>query len=55
MADAAAIDVTEIHEELLQLRQGVSAMNDHLSATSTIDGVDESMVQAQLEFIDAAR
>jgi hypothetical protein len=52
---AAAVDVEEIHNELLQLQQGMRAMSNHLSLSATVDGADESMLSAQVHFIDAAR
>ena len=55
VSGAVEVDVEEIHKELLQLQQGLTAMSNHLSATSTSDGVDKSMLSAQMEFADAAR
>ena len=55
VSGAAAVDVEEIHKELLQLQQGLTAMSNHLAATSSSDGVDTSILSAQMEFADAAR
>jgi hypothetical protein len=55
VADAAAVSIDEIHTELLELQQGMGAMSAHLSATSAVDGVDDSMLPAQMQFIDTAR
>lgn len=55
VADAAAVDVDEIHKELCELQHAMGAMSAHLSAMSALDGVDDSMLSDQIQFIDTAR